>query len=206
MTQQLTAAHALLAKFVEKIEILGRLTDSGKSHGLTVEGLRLLADEARLLVNPTHRVADPVDPTSPPAPGTGFYPPHTAPAPVAPTEVKAPFPAGAPDPDARKYWVMDEQYPTGHGPDFAILDSLRATPEDELSDEGFSISLADYGTDKAVEAQADMWFHSRGFFKLSTSDALPADVMARALAAAYLVVRDAAYERFDNLSDRPADR
>lgn len=182
MTDQLTAAHALLAQFVEQTQILSELVEEDRPFDLTLLAIEQLADEARALVN------RPAVATSPPVPGTAFYQSHTTPAPVALSSDPEP---------ARRYWVMDEQYSTGHGPDFAVLDSLRATPEDDLGDEGFSISIATGDRNEATEAQADMWFHSRGFFRLSTSDALPPDVMARALAAAYLVVRDAAYARFD---------
>lgn len=199
MTDQLTAAHALLARFVEQVEILSGLVEQDRPFDLTLDTLEQLATDARAIVNfdpavaraaaiaeskyGTAAAATVAQLASPPAP--------------APVEIKAPLPGG--DRSATRHWVMDEQYPTGHGADFAYLDTLKLLPEDELGDDGFTVTVADYGTGKAVEAEADMWFHSRGFFKLSTSDALPADVMARALAAAYLVVRDAAYSRFQGV-------
>lgn len=94
-------------------------------------------------------------------------------------------------------YEMPDDYPTGGDPDFGHLGDLKRVSDDLLGQYGeFAIvARADAQGDTKL-AQAADFGGPDGAFVLTTAEPLPADLMARALAAAYLVVRDEFYARY----------
>lgn len=70
------------------------------------------------------------------------------------------------------------------------LGAVREVPEAALDDTtpAAVVACADYNRDRATEAELDQFFHKDGFFRLSCSNELPPDVLARALLAAWRAV------------------
>lgn len=100
-----------------------------------------------------------------------------------------------------RYYEMPDDYapgkpPADGSPDFAYLADLKRVEEDTCGAYGEFVIYANADAKgDARSAHAADFGGPDGGLAIVTKEAYPADLLARALAAAYLVLRDEVYER-----------